>query len=332
MTAALHQAVVLVVDDDEAVCQSLGDALRTAGLQPLLAGGVEAALDIARQQSVDLVVADLFLGDGSGLEVIDRLRRRLGLLPAVIITGQGDAANLAQARQFRTVELVRKPINLEQLLGVIQYELSQGQPALRLQHRHRRLRDLARRSGQRRRRQVDRLYRACARMAVTCRQYRSKLILQERLMRYQNQLIGCVSPDDIFRSFFRLFVEHSGSLFGAALLCDEQAELEMVGRFGVPSPDGVAFCRELVTCLLPGILERPKVTRLDAYEHLELFPPQMHRRLVGVSFMVVPLMAGEGKLIGLVVLYRRGEQPFTDADVALATMVALPTTSAAQRT
>ena len=84
--------------------------------------------------------------------------------------------------------------------------------------------------------------------------------------------------------------------------------------------------------MVPTLLARPEVTVLDATENLGLFPKNMHRLLVGVTLLAVPLMAGEGRMIGLTVLYRKGEQPFTDDDIALARLVADPTAVAAQKT
>ena len=53
---------------------------------------------------------------------------------------------------------------------------------------------------------------------------------------------------------------------------------------------------------------------------------------MGLTLLVVPLMVGEGKMIGMVVLYRKGEQPFTDDDAAIAELIASPTAAAAQKT
>lgn len=331
MTTATQAAKILVVDDEQAICQSLADALRGEGFEALVAASGREALSVIEEDRPDLVIADLRLGDCTGPEVIDRIRDRLGDLPAIIITGCGDARSLSDASRCRPVELVSKPFDLGRLLEVVREELSRRRQSQKLHTRHRRLREVSRRVSRQRRGQFDRLTKTCAHLAVTCRQLRKKHLLHEKMINFQTDLIGCRGDDDIFKLFFRFLVENSGPLFGAALLCDENAELEMVGRFGVPGPDGVGFCRQLVKAVLPSILQRPAATVLDAYEHLDLFPQELHRKLIGVTLMAVPLMAGEGKLIGLVVLYRRGEQPFTEEDIALAEQIAVPTSAAAQR-
>ena len=48
----------------------------------------------------------------------------------------------------------------------------------------------------------------------------------------------------------------------------------------------------------------------------------IQRYLVGVSALVVPLVPTQGEMIGMVILYRKAEQPFTDEDLSMATMIA----------
>ena len=64
----------------------------------------------------------------------------------------------------------------------------------------------------------------------------------------------------------------------------------------------------------------------------EIFIGRENRRyLPGVSALTIPLMPTPGELIGVVLLYRKGEQPFTDSDVALAELIAAPTSLAVRR-
>ena len=62
---------------------------------------------------------------------------------------------------------------------------------------------------------------------------------------------------------------------------------------------------------------------LDAGDHAELFDPFVRKYLVGVTALAVPLLPADGEMIGLVVLYRKGEQPITEEDVAMAEMISV---------
>lgn len=327
-TTAAH---ILVIDDEADVCRCLRQALTVAGYEVSAATSREEALRAARQRRPDLVVADLLLNGSTGVEVVDRLRRELGELPAVFITGCGDAAALSEASRRRPVELLNKPVDLARLKQAIWTELHRQDQYQRIARRHARLRELSRRVHRQRRAAYNTLTHTCADLSAACRTLRAQIDRQQTLSEYQTELLRAADEDDVFRRFFRLFVERTGGLFGAAMLCDEDAELQMVGRFGVPTPDGVNFCRTLGASLTNLVLERPEVHSLDAVENLQLFPPELHRMLVGVILLVVPLMACEGQMIGLVVLYRKGEQPFTDDDLAVARLIAPPTAAAVMK-
>ena len=92
-------ARVLVVDDEPALREALSDALRAPGRKVVSAGSGQEALELARHDRPDLVVADVRLGDCTGLEVIDRLRAGGADVPVVVITGYDDAATLTEASE-----------------------------------------------------------------------------------------------------------------------------------------------------------------------------------------------------------------------------------------
>ena len=323
---------ILVVEDEPEIRQMMADALRGGDLEPVLAGSATQAMDLAAENHPDLVVADIHLPDYDGLELVRLLRQKLGQLPAVIVTGLADTSALAAASRLRPVELLTKPLDLARLRETVLAELGRQANYQRVQRRTRRLRDLAKKVNRRQKHAYKNLCATCADLASNCRQLQSNLERQRMLAQYQTDLLNCEKEDDIFCRLFRLFVQRTGPVFGAALLCDEYAELKLVGRFGVPVPDGANFCNGLAMAVLPTILQRPEITRLDAMDNIHMFPDYLHRLLIGVNLLVVPLMVGEGRMIGMVVLYRKGEQPFPEDDVAAAELIAAPTAAAAQKT
>ncbi|KKK66989.1 hypothetical protein LCGC14_2958570 [marine sediment metagenome] len=170
----------------------------------------------------------------------------------------------------------------------------------------------------------------CDELTATCRGLQDRVDRQHALIRYQTDLLGSANEDDTFAQLFRLFVHRTGPVFGVAMLCDEDAELQIVGRFGVPVPDGVEFCRSLAMAGVDTVLESPDVHVIDAMDHIGMFPQNIQKLLVGVTVMLVPLMIDPGRMIGLVALYRKGEQPFTEDDVGMARLISAPTAAAVQ--
>jgi len=321
-------AKILVVDDDPAICELLVDALGAGGMTVAHASSVAGAVEMALKARPDMIVTDLRLGDGTGLDVIDTIREQLGDIPAVVITGHGDPLSLSEASRRRPVELINKPIDLTRLRAAIDDELDRQRRHQRLQRRHRRLRELTRQISHERRHAYKLLCSTCDDLTATCRNLQGHMNRQEALIRYQTTLLGADEQDDVFRHLFRLFVERTGVVFGVALLGDETDAFQLVGRFGVPVPDGVNFCSTLAMAAVPVLEGNPEVTVMDATDNIELFPESIRRLLVGVTLLLIPLLTESRHLIGTVVLYRKGEQPFTDDDITLAEMISIPTAAA----
>lgn len=330
--ASSKVARILVVDDEPEVRDLLADALNSSELRVLTAGSGKEAIDLAASQCPDLLIADVRLGDCTGLEVIDSLRRKVHReIPAVVITGYGDAETLTQASRRRPVELMTKPLNLDRLRSTVRRELSRQDQHQHLRHRTRQLRRIARKIQQKGKHAQDQLETTCADLTAAYRTLSGQMSLQQIVIGYQNAMISARDDDSVFAMLFRLFAARTGVVFGAALVCDASAELTVIGRFGVPQPDPLSFCRKLTEPIVDAVLTHPKCLLIDAGDEADLFDESIRRHLPGLTILAVPLIPAPGELIGIGVLYRKGEQPFTDQDVALAELIAYPTAVAVQR-
>jgi YesN/AraC family two-component response regulator len=113
----LFLPTVLVIDGQREVLDSIARVLRDAGFEVLATSSGGGAIGLARQHAVDLVIADLRLGDMTGGEVLRRLRRERGTVP-VIVTGVASTASAIEAGRLGATEYLEKPVFAEPLIGL----------------------------------------------------------------------------------------------------------------------------------------------------------------------------------------------------------------------
>jgi CheY-like chemotaxis protein len=118
----------LVVEDDRAIRDLMGELLREQGFKSVLTAGTpDDAIALARTNSIDLVVLDYLLGGHSGIEVAERLRSLPGFGASVLVTTalpQKQAENVCA--QANACECLTKPFDITDFLEAVQSCLHEG--------------------------------------------------------------------------------------------------------------------------------------------------------------------------------------------------------------
>ncbi|HEX8156022.1 MAG TPA: response regulator transcription factor [Solirubrobacteraceae bacterium] len=111
---------ILVVEDDDGFAAALRDALAARGYRTSRAGSAAEALDAVRgPQPPDLVLLDLGLPDGDGLQLCAGLRR-LGSGPIIVVTARGDLPSRVQGLRGGADDYLVKPFAVAELLARIE--------------------------------------------------------------------------------------------------------------------------------------------------------------------------------------------------------------------
>jgi CheY-like chemotaxis protein len=108
---------VLIVEDNELVTGALRILFEETGRRVTVAHSVAEAVDAGRTDPPDLLLLDLSLPDGDGLEVA-RALQRAGIKPraTVAITGHDDPESIQRCEEIGCTELLVKPIASRELL------------------------------------------------------------------------------------------------------------------------------------------------------------------------------------------------------------------------
>ncbi|MFP5449640.1 MAG: response regulator FixJ [Alphaproteobacteria bacterium] len=115
----MTESVVHVIDDDEAMRDSLAFLLDTAGLKARTydsAGQFLAAVDTA---PAGVIVTDIRMPEMSGLELVRRLKSTGCAYPVIMITGHGDVPLAVEAMKAGVVDFLEKPFDEDSLLAAI---------------------------------------------------------------------------------------------------------------------------------------------------------------------------------------------------------------------
>jgi len=106
---------ILVVDDDQAIRWSLGEALRMWNFTPVEAASVAEALSQYESEQPSAVLLDIDLPDGSGLDVLKQIKNQQPEAVVIMITGNVMVDNTISALRGGAYDFIGKPINLEEL-------------------------------------------------------------------------------------------------------------------------------------------------------------------------------------------------------------------------
>lgn len=108
--------VVLLVEDDLRLAQLTAEYLRGHGVQVVVAGDGQRALDEARRVRFDAVLLDLMLPGRDGLDVCRELRRVTDV-PIVILTARGEEADRVMGLELGADDYMAKPFSPRELLA-----------------------------------------------------------------------------------------------------------------------------------------------------------------------------------------------------------------------
>jgi two-component system, LuxR family, response regulator FixJ len=126
-------AIVHVIDDDEALRDSLAFLLRTANLEVMSHASAAAFLNALPLTGLTCIITDVRMPGLSGIDLLRRVKE-LGIeVPVIVITGHGDVPLAVEAMRFGAVDFLEKPFDDEVLLQSVRAALRQQAGAAKRQ-------------------------------------------------------------------------------------------------------------------------------------------------------------------------------------------------------
>jgi FixJ family two-component response regulator len=137
----MSSAVVHIVDDDQAVRESLGDLLRSMDYQVTLYGSASEFLEVELPDTPACLVLDVRLPGTSGLELQVYLTRLKIRVPVILMTGFGDIVMSVKGMKAGAVDFLTKPVRDQDLLDAVAAAIRMDQDRRQEMAQHAQLRE-----------------------------------------------------------------------------------------------------------------------------------------------------------------------------------------------
>ena len=109
-------ANILIVDDDQLLCDGLALRIAAIGHQVSCAYTLADAMEKARSHSIDVVYLDVHMPDGNGIEALENIRKLPNPPEVIIMTGRGDADGAELAINNGAWDYIEKPFSLNEMI------------------------------------------------------------------------------------------------------------------------------------------------------------------------------------------------------------------------
>lgn len=127
-----HEPTIYIVDDDEAIRDSVRLLLESAGFNNIVVyQSGRVFLDEAKPQPGDCLLLDVRMPEIDGLELQNELNRRGIRLPVIVMTGHGDVPVAVRAMKAGAADFIEKPFSDEVLLDALRRALALAAEASR---------------------------------------------------------------------------------------------------------------------------------------------------------------------------------------------------------
>jgi two-component system, LuxR family, response regulator FixJ len=120
---ASEGAIVHIIDDDDALRESLAFLLGTARIEVQSHASAAAFLDQLQDLNLGCIITDVRMPGLSGIDLLRRLKERKIGVPVIVITGHGDVPLAVEAMKYGAVDFLEKPFDDEVLLATVQSAL-----------------------------------------------------------------------------------------------------------------------------------------------------------------------------------------------------------------
>jgi two-component system response regulator (stage 0 sporulation protein F) len=120
----MSEAKILIVDDENEICEITRDFLIRKNYTCFIATSEEEALELTKREQPDLVLLDVRLGSVSGMDILSKIKQLDKNTKVIMVTGLGDRETIQQAQSLGADDLITKPFTANFLSELLAEKLA----------------------------------------------------------------------------------------------------------------------------------------------------------------------------------------------------------------
>jgi len=117
---------LLIVEDEDTLCQSLQRVFQREGYEVDIADSAESAFELLKEKSYDLIITDIILPGISGIELLARYRKANPSQKVMIITAYASFETAVEAIKAGACDFITKPLMHDEMKRVVRKALDRG--------------------------------------------------------------------------------------------------------------------------------------------------------------------------------------------------------------
>lgn len=110
---------IMVVDDEPAIVELVAEILKDAGYAVCTASNIQEAEGVLEKEEIVLAVLDIYLPDGTGLDLARKIKSVGAKIPVIIMTGAPKGDNVRQSADIEVDAYLIKPVSADNLLSLV---------------------------------------------------------------------------------------------------------------------------------------------------------------------------------------------------------------------
>ncbi len=116
----MSASCILTIEDDPAIRRGIVDSLKAGGYVVWQAERADLGISMSLEKPCDLVLLDLVLPGGDGLDVLAEIRKEKPTLPVIVLTARGEEYDRVRGLRLGADDYVVKPFSVDELLARVE--------------------------------------------------------------------------------------------------------------------------------------------------------------------------------------------------------------------